>query len=222
MMKCDPEMLVGYVLGDLDAERHAAVESHAKDCQTCAERIADLCETLNLIRTLPEAAERPVPMSCLRAAIAKCDTDRLAERPSPIAARITSRWRWGFALAAAAAMAFLFLHFGVAVRVGAFEIALGGPNRGAAVQSPTSPDSETALAMNENAMRSLARDEIGTQVVPALVRLAQNIEDLDARQHEDFVSLQNAFLLLHTADLNEVRRNIGLIANTVNETLGGR
>jgi len=215
-MNCNCEMLIAHVLGDLDGEKTAAVEGHVKECASCAKRLVELRATLQLAATLPEAQDRPVSMSRLRSAIAEQES---AKRAAAIPARMIARWRWGLALAAAAALAVLCFRYGVAVRVGQIEIALGGPGRSAASQPPAP---ETTVAMNEDAVRGLARDEITARIVPVLSKLVQTVEDSDARHHEDLVALRNAFAVQRLADLNEVGRNMNLIASTVDEQLGVR
>jgi anti-sigma factor RsiW len=220
-MKCDSERLVALVLDDLEGEKRAAVESHVAGCPSCARRIAQLRRTLDVIGALPEAESRPVAMDRLRAEIAKAEA--YAEQPhSILPRRPVRRWRWAFPMAAAAALAVACLHYGVAVRVGQFEIALGGKGGAIVVSSAKPTTTQAATTTGENAMRDLARKEIAAEVVPALVRLARTIEDLDAQHHEDLVGLRNAVAIQRDADLDEVKRNFGLIANTVSERLGVR
>jgi anti-sigma factor RsiW len=219
-MKCDHELLAACVLGDLEESRKVEVESHAASCPACAERLAQLRRALDLIGSLPKAANRPVAMDRLRAEIGEADA--IAERPGSIIPSRPPQWRWVFALAAAATLAIVCFRYGVAVRVGQLEIAFGGKGSGALI-SPTGPSAvQTASAANESAMRDLARNEIAAQVVPVLLRLTATVEGLNTQYHEDFVGLRNALAIQRVADLDEVKRNFGLIASTVDERLGVR
>jgi len=222
-MNCDAEVLVAYVLGELEASQREAVESHLRACRACADRVAELRATLDLAATLPQAQARPVSMRRLRAAIARENAG--AEESKTPAAQVVPvrpvarRWRWASALAAAAALAILCFHYGIAVRVGQFEIALGGP-RGVTAGSAIGPGSEKT--MNEQTIRTAMREEIATQVGPSLAQLADSIADLDDRQQESLVGLHNAILAQRVTDLNEVNRNMGVLASTVDYTLGAR
>ena len=218
-MNCEPEQLVAYALGDLEDQENEALALHIQECRSCAERLVELRATLGVIRTLPEAENRPVSMARLHQAIGL--PGAAAERPRPTLSRLLPQWRWGFALATAAALAFMCFHYGLAVRIGQFEVAFGGTGRAAAMQpSPAVP--ENAVAMDAEAMRGVAREEIASQVGPALVRLTETIQNLDERQSQALVGLRNSFLLQRAADMGEVNRNLMLIGSTMNDTLGGR
>jgi len=218
-MDCQPERLVAYALGDLDDRENEALASHVQECRSCAARLVELRATLGVIRTLPEAEDRPVSMARLRQAIGL--PDAAAERRRWRAWRLLPRWRWAVALATAAAVALMCFRYGVAVRVGQIEVAFGGATRATLAQpAPAAP--ENAPAMDVEAVRGVAREEIASLVRPALVRLTQTVEDLDDRQTQALVGLRNSFLLQRTADMGEVNRNFLLIGSTVSDSLGVR
>ncbi|MBM3334042.1 zf-HC2 domain-containing protein [Candidatus Sumerlaeota bacterium] len=207
-MKCDRELLVAYVLDDLNDQERQKVEAHLQTCPTCADHVAELRAALKVAATLPEPESRPISMNRLRRAIAAREV--ADERPTRPKARVVAVWRWAIAAAAAAVLAVACFHYGVALRVGSFEVALGGEVAG---HGPT---------LDENAVRNVVGEEMVARITPVLATLAQAIEERDARQQEELVALHHAVALQRDEDMSEVTRNIGLIASTVSERLGAQ
>ena len=223
-MDCNQEQLIAYLLGDLDGGQSEAVALHVRTCASCADRLAELRATFGLMKTMPDTEPRPISMKKLRRAIAE------EEHPTRRPARIMTLSRWGFGLAAAAALLLVCLHYGVAVRVGEVELAFGGPGK-------------TTVALNEDTVRRVAKEEIGIEAVksaagyedstrkvvreefaslvaPSLVQLVSSLADMDTRYQGEFVSLRNTMALQRAADLSEVKRNFGLFASAVDERFG--
>ena len=213
-MKCNSESLIAFALGDLDEIESKRVESHIETCQACGQRVAELRRTVDLLGALAETESRPVALDRLRAEIASRRRSFGRRFLSPIAAGAGARWRWGFATVAVAASVLLCFHYGVALQVGGFEIAFGGPER-------LAPVSRDTLALDEALMRQIAQDEIAATVGPAFVQIAQRFEDIDERHRRALVSLGNDWAMVRALDQSEVERNLRLIASTMDEALGG-
>jgi hypothetical protein len=216
-MNCDRQALIAFALGDLDESTARQVEEHIQSCSDCARYAAELRQTLDLVATLPEAEQRPVAIESLRAEVAAEVDSVKPENLTP--ARPTPRWRWVFAAAAVMVLGFLGFHYGVTVRVGEVEIAFGGPDRAAVVPGADLPQEAKSPALEEARIRRVAREEIATEIAPALGRLAELIRDLDTRHSGYLVALYDEFARMRAADYDELSRNMRLIANAMDERL---
>lgn len=214
-MNCDPEKLAAHVLGELDDNARALMRAHIEGCAVCGQRARELRATLGLLRSLPDAEARPVAMDDLRAA-ARIEDSRRRQNTAGLSRGARRRFlRRAVALAAAVLLAAAGFRYGVAIRIGPWEVAFGGGGRTAAAPAGQTPWTEASL-------RSLVQEELAAQVQPALLQLAQSINELDASHQADLVALHNALLLQRENDMNEVKRTFGVFASTVNETLGIR
>lgn len=215
-MKCDSEILTAYVLGDLDDAQRERVDAHVGQCRPCAGRLAELRQTIQLLAALPEAESRPVDMEILQSAIASGRPN--AGRPPAGEGRFWGSWRWAVALSAAACLAFLCFHYGVAVRVGDFQIAFGGPGQTAPTPQPEANAPPAGLVWDDAALRDLIREEIRTQVTPTFLQLAGAVEKVE----DDLLTLHDVQTAQRAYDMRQMTRNLQFVANAVEETLGPR
>lgn len=215
-MKCDEEKLAAHVFGDLDEAQSRALEAHVQACPSCAARLARLRDTAAVLEAVPRAVNEPVDLDRLRAAIAV----RTDERPRPVDARRkpSPRWRWCVGLAAAAGLAVLCFQYGVAVRVGSVELALGGAKSPAPSPRETSPFDRT----DPTVIRTVAHEEVVAAVGPSLKALAQYVGDLETRYRREFLVLRNEFSSQRAWDHDQVTRNIQLIASGMEDALRER
>jgi len=203
-MRCDTERLTRHALEMLEEADARAVEAHAAECRECAQRLAELRRTVGLFEELPAATPRPVDVRRVREAAAG------RVRRTALAARawawIVPRRRGAWALAAAAGLFVLCFHYGVAIRVGAVELAFGGPAREAPVSTaPAVPDA--------GRIEAIARRESVRELLPTILDLAQKINELDARQREALVGLRREMLLQQATHQDEMRRGLRFIAD---------
>jgi len=212
-MKCDLERLAGYVLGLLDDAGEAEVEAHVQTCPSCGQQLAELRATVALLEEEPQIENQPVDIERLRSAIAS--RRRIASPLGWIGGVLRLRWRWAVALAATACLAALCLHYGVAVRVGGFEIALGGAR-------PTIVATQELSVRDIELLRRVAQHEIAVQVGPGLRELARYVCDLEARHRQELVALRNEFSHLRAFDREEVKYNLRLVADGMHEALSER
>lgn len=213
-MKCDAEKLAGCVLGILDPAQSRAIEEHAASCRACGQRLAELRRAVALLEGVPGTESEPVDLVKLRVAIASHES---SSRPL-----IRRSWghlvpgrRWAVAMAAAACLAILGFRYGVAVRIGSVEIALGGQKTAASLP-------EDSVVPNEILIRQIAHQVILRNVAPTVTELAQQINEMDARQREAMMTLRNEFAFTRALDQGEVRRNIRLLANGMSGVTQGR
>ncbi|MCX8035823.1 MAG: zf-HC2 domain-containing protein [Candidatus Sumerlaeia bacterium] len=214
-MNCDREKLAAHVLGELDDKASVQMQAHIAECAACAQRAAELRATVGLLRSLPDAPARPVALGdlCASAMAEENAERRKAANLSQGASRRLARW--GVALAAASLLALLCARYGVAVRIGQWEVAFGG--RVGAVATPGGQ-----AFWSEDAIRTVVQEELTAQVQPALLELAQTLGELESSHQAGLLALRNALLLQRENDMNEVKRTFGVFASTVNETLGIR
>lgn len=216
-MKCKPDRLIAYVLGELERDQAVRLEEHLARCKRCSQRLTQLRQTLDLVAALPEADGRPVEMERLREAI---EAKRVSHAPfrSPLKwelrTRITNALarRRALALVAAFVVAILCFRYGFAVRVGQFEIALGPSRLGAA-------PIEQQAQIDERLIRTIASREIQSQVVPAIAGLARYAEQINQRYGAAIEQVRIEFAMQRAADRTEMVRNLKLIAGAVDHAL---
>jgi anti-sigma factor RsiW len=211
-MSCNAKKLAQLALSILDEADTKTVETHVATCPSCTQRLAELRRTVALLEEVPGTDNEPMDMDRLHAMIA--DRKPVAGRFGLISERIVPRWRWALALAAAACLAVLCFRYGVAVRVGQFEVAFGG----AAVAASTSKESAVP---DDLAMRQIARQEIARGVVPTLVGLARQIGEMDTRNRDEIMAVRADFAEQRVLDQGELRRNFRLMADSMIEAVRG-